>query len=135
MSILGFIAILTRKEKIMSNLLRRIEEIPDHPTSFIGLKATQLKSEIIDDIERLAEEMNYLKDKVKVLVSSPRDQDEMTDTLFKLRDLTVSMNSRKQNWESLISHADVGIKAEMDKVMAMLLSSAEKLEGILKEAL
>ncbi len=120
----------------MADLLKKIEDIPYHPGNFMGkLRAAELKGEVLNDIEELAKEVNYRKDQIKILLSSALDEEELKDTLFKLNDLKVGMESRKQHWGSLVPHADAAIKLEIDKVMDMLISTTTQLEEILEEAL
>jgi prefoldin subunit 5 len=119
----------------MANLLRKIEPIAYQTESPAILKRSALKSEIIDNIEELSKEINYLKDKVKILVSAPTaDHAELTDTIFKLRDLRDGVIYRKQYWEELISSMDVMVKVETEKAMDMLKSMTEKLEGLIEES-
>ena len=119
----------------MANILRRIEGVVYEPEiSMKQMYGTPIKNEIIDNIEELSKEVNYLKDKVKILVISENDPEEVTDTIFKLRDLQESMEGRKQHWEKLISHMDITIRQETLKAMDMLKSTTGKLENMLEQA-
>ncbi len=120
----------------MANLLRKIESIAYQPeTSTMQQRLIPLKNEIIDNIEELSKEVNYLKEKVKILTSFPNDKEELSDIMFKLRDLRNSMDSRKQKWDLLMPGMDTSIKLETLKALEMLKSTTENLEMSLAETM
>ncbi|HVV68877.1 MAG TPA: hypothetical protein VHE99_07600 [Gammaproteobacteria bacterium] len=119
----------------MANILKNIEGVVYEPeTSLNPMKINPLKNEIIDNIEELSKEINYLKDKVKILVTSKSDPEEVSDIIFKLRDLKESIKNRKQHWEEFISHLDVTLRQETLKAMDMLTSTTKNLESLLEQA-